>query len=153
MLKKSSEKLVSKVEANKEDKASVYSLNQIQKRAIERFADKKSKFYTFCLLNGIVETDLQFNKILTFGTERELNTFKQQPDKTWIKGDKKNHFSFWLFQNCLIRYVASKQVKTATKKAEPKKTTAKVQTTVKTVKIEQKQATKPNQSTKVAKVA
>lgn len=150
MSKNISAKLVSKVEANKEDKASVYSLNQIQKRAIERFADKKSKFYNFCLLNGIVESDLQFNKILTFGTERELNTFSKQKDGSWIKGEKKSHFSFWLFQTCLIRYVASKQTKTATKKTESKKVTPKAKKTVQTVKIEQKQTTKANEVKKVA---
>lgn len=152
MLKKSSEKLNSKVEANKEDKASVYSLNQIQKRAIERYQDKKSKFYNFCLLNGIVESDLQFNKILTFGTERELNTFSKQKDGSWIKGEKKSHFSFWLFQTCLIRYVASKQTKVTTKKPESKKSTPKAKQQIKTVKIEQKEP-KTGNPVKVAKVA
>lgn len=143
MQKKENSKLVAKCAANAEDKASIYSLNQIQKRSIERFADKKSKFYNFCLLNGIVETDLRFDKILNFGTERELNTFKQQPDKTWVKGDRKTHFSFWTFQNCLIRYVASKDGKKTGSKPEAKKTTNQAAKPVKTVVIEPKQTAKP----------
>jgi hypothetical protein len=163
MSKKVNVKLSAKCDANKEDKESVYSLNQIQKRAIERYQDKKSKFYQFCQVNGILESDLQFSKILNFGTDRELNIFSKDKSGNWTKGEKRNHFSFWTFQNCLIRYRQSLTVKPEAKKQtkqtkQTAKTTAKPevkakpQTTVKSVKIEQKSETtaKP---VKVAKVA